>query len=588
MAFRHTTPEGREYISHRPQVSAREAMVASGHHYASQAGLRILEKGGNAIDAGVAAGICLSVLHSDMVSFLGVAPTMIYLAKERRVLTISGLGRWPKAASIEWFEKNCNGEIPAGVRRAVTPAAIDAWLTALARYGTMSFVEVAQDAVSLAEDGFPMHHFMYDHIKSAEQDYYRWESTRSVYFPGGELIPVGGRVRIPDLAETMRRMVRAEQRAGGGRTGGVRAARDEVYTGETARLMIDFIQREGGLMTMEDLADFHVLEEEPVVTEFLGHQVYACGPWCQGPTLLEAMNILANFDLLALGHNSAGYLHALMSALNLAFADREAFIGDPEFVDVPIDGLLSKEYAAKQAERVDMNQAFSDMPEPGDPWAQQGGAHPWRYDGAHRVPQASGAEYQHDTSYCTAVDSEGNAFSCTPSDPANSMPFVPGVGATVSGRGSQSWLDPAHPSCLAPWKRPRLTPNPALTLKDGAFYMTLGTPGGDVQPQAMLQVFLNHVLFGMLPQMAIEAPRAATANFPNSFWPHAYEPGSARAEARLLSDTGPALTGMGYKMGSWPDFSWPPGSVCAIVKDPETGFLLAGADPRRESYAAGW
>ena len=192
------------------------------------------------------------------------------------------LGRWPKAASIEWFEKNCGGEIPAGVRRAVTPAAIDAWLTALARYGTMTFAEVAEDAISLAGDGFAMHHFMYDHIKSAEEDYYRWESTRPVYFPGGELIPVGKRVRIPELAETMRRMVRAEQRAGGGRAGGVRAARDEVYTGETARLMVDFIGREGGLMTMDDLADFHVLEEEPVVTEFLGMRSTPAAPGARG------------------------------------------------------------------------------------------------------------------------------------------------------------------------------------------------------------------------------------------------------------------------------------------------------------------
>ena len=588
MAFRHSTPEGREYISHRPQVTAREAMVVSGHHYASQAGLRILEKGGNAIDAGVAAGICLSVLQTDMVSFLGVAPTMIYLAKEKRVLTISGLGRWPKAASIEWFEKNCGGEIPAGVRRAVTPAAADAWLTALERYGTMTFAEVSEDAISLAEDGFPMHNFMYDHIKAAEESYARWESARPIYFPEGELIPVGGRVRIPDLAETMRRMVRAEQKAGGGRAGGVRAARDEVYTGETARLMIDFIQREGGLMTLGDLADFHVQEEEPVATECMGHQVYACGPWCQGPTLLEAMNILTHFDLAALGHNSPRYLHTMMAALNLAFADREAYIGDPEFVDVPVDGLLSKAYAARQAERVDAGAAFADMPEPGDPWAHQGGAYPWRYDGSHRVPEEAAPEYQHDTSYCTAVDAEGNAFSCTPSDPSNAMPFVTGLGATVSGRGSQSWLDPAHPSCLAPWKRPRLTPNPALTLKDGAFYMTLGTPGGDTQPQVMLQVFLNHVLFGMQPQMAVEAPRAATYNFPNSFWPHDYEPASARAEARLLKDVGGALSGMGYRMGSWPDFHWPAGSACTIVKDPETGYLLGGADPRRESYAAGW
>ena len=588
MAFRHSTPEGREYISHRPQVTAREAMVVSGHHYASQAGLRILEKGGNAIDAGVAAGICLSVLQTDMVSFLGVAPTMIYLAKEKRVLTISGLGRWPKAASIDWFEKNCGGEIPAGVRLAVTPAAADAWLTALERYGTMTFAEVSEDAISLAEDGFPMHNFMYDHIKAAEESYARWESARPIYFPDGELIPVGGRVRIPDLAETMRRMVRAEQRAGGGRAGGVRAARDEVYTGETARLMIDFIQRNGGLMTLGDLADFHVQEEEPVATECMGHQVYACGPWCQGPTLLEAMNILTNFDLASLGHNSPGYLHTIMSALNLAFADREAYIGDPEFVDVPIDGLLSHEYAAQQAKRIEAGAAFADMPEPGDPWAHQGGAHPWRYDGSHRVPKEAAPEYQHDTSYCTAVDAAGNAFSCTPSDPSNAMPFVTGLGATVSGRGSQSWLDPAHPSCLAPWKRPRLTPNPALTLKDGAFYMTLGTPGGDTQPQVMLQVFLNHVLFGMQPQMAVEAPRAATYNFPNSFWPHDYEPASARAEARLLKDVGGALSGMGYRMGSWPDFHWPAGSACTIVKDPETGYLLGGADPRRESYAAGW
>ena len=589
MAFRHTTPDGREYVSYRQQVIARDAMVVSGHYLASQAGLRIMERSGNAIDAGVAAGICLSVLQTDMVSFLGVAPTIIYLAKERRVLTISGLGRWPKAASIEWFEKNCGGEIPPGVRRAVTPAAVDAWLMALERYGTKTFAEVAEDAVSLADAGFPMHHFMYDHIRAAEDSYARWESARPIYFPEGALIPVGGRVRIPDLAETMRRMARAEAGASGGRAAGVRAARDEVYRGETARLMVEFVQQNGGLLTMEDLADFHVQEEEPVATEFLGHEAYACGPWCQGPTLLQAMNLLASFDLVDMGHNSARYLHTILAALNLAFADREAFIGDPEFVDVPVEGLLSRAYAAERAQRIEEGRAFADTPPPGDPWVHQGGAHPWRFDGAGRVPRKAFAdEYQHDTSYCTAVDAEGNAFSCTPSDPSNAMPFVPGVGATVSGRGSQSWLDPAHPSALAPWKRPRLTPNPVLTLKEGAFYMTLGTPGGDTQPQVMLQVFLNHVAFGMPPQMAVEAARAATYNFPNSFWPHAYAPASARAEERLFREVGGALTEMGYAMDAWPDFHWPAGSVCAIVRDPATGYLQGAADPRRESYAAGW
>jgi len=228
MAFRHRTPDGREYISHRPQLMAREAMVASGHHLASQAGLRVLERGGNAIDAGVAAGLSMSVLQSDMISFLGVAPIIIYLAKERRVVTISGLGRWPRAASLEWFHKNCGGEIPVGVRRAVTPSAPDAWLTALNRYGTKSFAEVAADAILLAERGFPMHHFMHEHIQGSLDAYFRWEDSRPIYFPRGELIPVGQPVYHKDLAETLKRMARAEERARArGRSAGIQAAREE-------------------------------------------------------------------------------------------------------------------------------------------------------------------------------------------------------------------------------------------------------------------------------------------------------------------------------------------------------------------------
>jgi len=301
------------------------------------------------------------------------------------------------------------------------------------------------------------------------------------------------------------------------------------------------------------------------------------------------MNILEGVDLKGLGHNTAAYVHALFSALNLAFADRERFYGDPEFVEVPVAGLLSKAYAAERRRLMDPARAFVGMAPAGDPWAHQGGAPAWGNGRAAAVAGAAGtAEPQHDTSYCTAVDAEGNAFSATPSDPSADMPFVPGVGAAVSSRGSQSWLEEGHPSALAPWKRPRLTPSPALTLREGRFYMTLGTPGGDTQPQVMLQAFLNHALFGMPPQMAVEAPRAAVYNFPNSFWPHQYTPGRAMAEERILRDAGGALGEMGYKMGTWPDFHWPAGSVCSIVKDPATGCLLAGADPRRESYAAGW
>ena len=591
MAFRYRTEEGGEYIAHRPQVMGRNLMVATGHHLATQAALRILDRGGNAIDAGVTAGICLNVLQPDMTSFFGVAPIIVYLKKERRVITISGLGRWPRAASIEWFQKNCGGEIPVGVKRAVTPAAPDAWITALDRYGTMSFADVVTSAIDLAEHGAPMHHFMREHIKNQWDDYYRFESNRPIFFPDGDLIPIGGLIYQNDLAETFRQMIRAEEKAKGqGRSTGLRAARDEVYKGDIANKIVAFIQGEGGLMTLEDLADFHVKEEEPVSTMYRGHEVFSCGPWCQGPVVLATLNLLESRDLRSIGHNTPGYVHTTLSALNLSFADRDRFYADPDFIQVPIKGLLSKAYAAERSKLLDRSEGFSEMAPFGDPWPYEGSGSPEQVgETVSIVPTPGGGEQPlQDTSYCTIVDPEGNAFSATPSDPSSDMPIVPGVGCTVSSRGAQTWLDEGHPSALAPWKRPRLTPNPAIVLKDGEFFMSFGSPGGDVQPQAMLQVFLNVVDFGMLPQMAVEAPRFATYNFPNSFWPHEYKPGRTLIEERLLADIGGALRERGYMPEGWKDYFWRVGSVCCIVKDAKKGILLAGADPRRESYAAGW
>ncbi|MBI2177071.1 MAG: gamma-glutamyltransferase [Candidatus Tectomicrobia bacterium] len=587
MAFRHRLPDGREYLSHRPQVTGRRAMVASGHHLATQAGLRILDRGGNAVDAGVAAGLCMSVLLTDMISFLGVAPIILYLAGEKRVVTISGLGRWPRAASIRWFREKWGGEIPPGVARCVVPAAADAWLTALERYGTMRFAEVAADAAELAGRGFPMHHFMHEHITEGRENYHRFPENRPVYFPGGELAPVGSPVFHRELAETFGRMARAEAKTGS-RPAGIRAAREEIYRGETARRIVDFIQKNGGAMTLEDLADFHVKEEPPVVSTYKGHEVFACGPWCQGASLPQALNLLETVDLQALGHNRPAYLHALFAAFDLAFADRHAYLGDPEFVEVPIEGLLSKGYAAERARLLAREEAFGQMPPAGDPWAFQRNGNGRKATDFGLKETAGAGAFEQDTSFCTAVDAEGNAFAATPSDGSADVPIFPGVGAAVSGRGSQSWLEEAHPSSVQPWKRPRLTPAPALVMKDGQFHMTLGTPGGDVQPQAMAQVFLNIVEFGMAPQMATEAPRGATFNFPNSFWPHEYKPGRAVVEQSIEREAGAELRARGYKLDAWPDYGWRPGGVCCILRDPKTGLLLGGADPRRESYAAGW
>jgi gamma-glutamyltranspeptidase/glutathione hydrolase len=593
MSFRHITQDGKEYIAHRAQVMGRQAMVSSGHPLATRAALRIMESGGNAIDAGVAAGICLNVLLTDFTSFLGVAPIIVYLKKEDLVVSIDGVGRWPKAATPEWFQESCGGEIPIGVKRTVTPAAVDSWLTALGRYGTKNFVEVAGDAIVLAECGYPMFPVLYDHINELRDAYYQFEETRKIFFRNGEPIPVGGLVTLPELAETMKRMIRAEEMSSGGRSAGIRAARDEIYRGETAKRIVDFVQANGGVLAMEDLADFHVQEEEPVRTEYRGFEVYGCGPWCQGPVVPATLNLLESSDLPALGHNSPDYLHRILSALDLSFADRHRYYGDPKFVDVPIEGILSKSYAAERAELLDRAEAFGEMAPAGDPWRHQKAA-PSGQNGSPNFPlipprtTADPAGTSEDTSYCTVVDGEGNAFSATPSDPSADTPIIPGVGCTVSGRGSQSWLEDGHPSVAAPGKRPRLSPNPALALKNGKIFMTFGTPGGDVQPQAMLQVFLNVVDFGMLPQMAVEAPRAASQNFPNSFWPHRYDPGRVVAEERICRESGDALGGRGYFLDEVPDYSRALGSVCCIVRDTQSGVLLGGADARRASSAGGW
>ncbi|MFP6868806.1 MAG: gamma-glutamyltransferase [Nitrospinota bacterium] len=593
MSFRHTTRDGKEYVAHRAQAMGRHVMASSGHPLATRAALRILENGGNAIDAGVAAGICLNVLLSDFTSFLGVAPIIVYLKKENRVVSIDGVGRWPKAATPEWFRNSCGGEIPVGVKRTVTPAAADSWLMALDRYGTKSFAEAAGDAIALAGGGYPMFPVLYDHIVELRDAYYQFEETRKIFFRNGEPIPVGGMVVLAELAETMKRMVRAEEKAPGGRSAGIRAARDEIFRGETARRVTDFVQANGGVLTMEDLADCHVQEEEPIRIVYRGYEVYGCGPWCQGPVVPATLNLLESSDLPALGHNSPDYLHRILSALDLSFADRHRYYGDPEFVDVPIEGILSKAYAAERAKLLEGAEAFGEMAPAGDPWTYQEAASTARNGhpgGAPAPPRAAAgpAGTSEDTSYCTVIDAEGNAFSATPSDPSADTPIIPGVGCTVSGRGSQSWLEEGHPSAAAPGKRPRLSPNPALALREGEIFMTFGTPGGDVQPQAMLQVFLNIVDFGILPQIAVEAPRAASMNFPNSFWPHRYDPGRTFAEARICRESGDAMRGRGYRLEEVPDYSRSLGSVCCIVRDPKSGILLGGADARRASSAGGW
>jgi gamma-glutamyltranspeptidase/glutathione hydrolase len=573
-----------EMKAHRPTIMGTRHMVAACQYLAAEAGFRILEAGGNAIDAGVAGGIALGVVQPEYVDFAGVAPIIIYSAAEDRLVTIAGLGTWPKAVTRDFFQKHHGGKIPQGILRTVVPAAPDAWITALERFGTMSFGEVAASAIGFARDGFPVYPLMSEIITEHEAEYRSFPSNAAIYLPQGRPPRPGEIFLQTDLAATIQFMADQEKAAGGrSREAGLAAARDAFYRGDIARRMVKFQEDNGGLLSAEDLAGYRSAVEVPVETTFGDIGLYACGPWCQGPSLLQAINLLDGAELHALGHNSTGYLHRITEAVKLAFADREAYFGDPRMVDVPIAALLSQDYARTRREKIRPDRAWPGMPPAGDPRAPEKTA-PQR---AAPVPERAWQAPELDTSYVCAIDRHGNVFSATPSDGSFNAPVVPGLGIIPSSRGSQNWADPDHPSGVAPGKRPRLTPNPAIAMRRGKMAMPFGTPGGDVQTQAMLQVFLNIHLFGMEVQEAVEAPRCASYSFPSSFEPHAYHPGRLNLESRIDQSTGEALGRLGHKVEWWPDWTWLAGAVCTIVADQESGVMKGGADPRRPSYALG-
>src|SRR6516225_987693 len=352
---------------HRPTVAVTQHAISAGHYLAATAGFEILQAGGNAVDAGCAAGIALGVLQSDLVDVAGVAPIMIYLGDQQEVVTIAGLGPWPKALDPELFIREHNGKIPKGVLRTVVPAAPDAWITALRRYGTMSFGEIAAAATRLARDGFPMYPLMAESLRRHEADHRAWPSTAAIFLPNGRLPQPGEVFRQTDLAASLQYMADEERVAASrGREIGLEAARDAFYRGDIARKIVAFIRQEGGLLSAEDLAEYRSPVGPPERRRFGDIEVLTCGAWCQGPVLLQTLALLEGTDLAGLGHNSADYIHQLTEALKLAFADREAYYGDPAVVEVPLATLISAEYAALRRESIRPDRANSGMPAPGD------------------------------------------------------------------------------------------------------------------------------------------------------------------------------------------------------------------------------
>ena len=555
-------------------------MIVAGHYLAAEAGYSVLEAGGNAVDAGVAAGLALGVVQSDIVNVAGVAPIMVYMAGAGEVATISGLGPWPQSASLEHFLHSRGGSIPEGVLRTVVPGAPDAWITALERYGTMRFAEIAHPAIRLARDGFVMYPSMAENIERHASQYRRWPSNAEIYLPGGSPPVVGDRFVQAELGSSLQYMVDEETAAAGGRLRGLEAARNAFYRGEIARMIVKYHEQNGGLLSMADLASFRSKVEPALRKEYRGLDIFTCGPWCQGPALLQILGLVGEYDLKSLGHNAAAYIHRLVEATKLSFSDRERYYGDPEFVDVPIDTLLSESHAGKRREMIDDAAAWREMPPPGRLAGhdEAGPVAPDRSKGPTGI--------QLDTSYVCVIDGEGNALSATPSDISCDTPVIPGTGLCPSSRGSQSWAIPGHASSISPGKRPRLTPAPGLAMNE-ELLMPFGTPGGDMQVQAMLQTLLNVHAFGMDPQQAVEAPRFGSYSFPNSFEPHVYLPGRLNLEGGIHPETGEALSGLGHDVEWWPLRTRSAGAVCMILADRQRGTLTGGADPRRPSYALG-
>jgi len=571
----------------RPVIRGRYYAAASMKAEATRAAERVLEAGGNAFDAIVAGQAALALVDAASNGVGSDAVILVYDARAKKVLSVNAEGTAPKLATIEWYQKNNGAKLPEsdGLLSGTVPGVVDAWYILLDRWGTMSFAEALKDAIDLAENGFPISNGLSRTIERS-QKLRKYPSSVKVYYQNGQPPRPGEIFRNPDLARTLKKLVEAEkQSAGKGRHEALKAARDRFYKGDIAREMAKFSEENGGLFRYEDFANFTAKIEEPVFVDYRGYQIYKNPSASQGPAELFALNMLEGFDLKSMKHNSAEYIHTSAEALKLAFADREKYLGDMDFIRIPYEGLLSKEYAGERRKLIDPNRASLEM-RPGAPEKfMKGAAAPDRTV----KPNTSGeADHEGDTSYIAVIDKNRNMVSFEPSLHSG---FGTGVvmgetGVIFNCRGDYYSLEAGHANALAPGKRPRSTLQSTLVMKDGQPHMVLGSPGGDDQIMRTMQTLLNMIEFGMNVQQAIEAPRWATRSFPASPFPHTMYPGDLSVESRVAEPVRQALISKGHKLRA--SGAWTMGANAAIVVDLKTGVLSAGADPRTDAYAWAW
>ncbi len=574
----------------RPVVRGRHFAVASMKAEATRAAERILEKGGNAFDAIVAGQAVLGIVDQAMNGVGADAVLLVYDAKTKKVYSINAEGTAPRLATIEWYKEHNGGKLPVndGLLSATVPGAIDAWYVLLDRWGTMSFAQVLKEAIDLAENGFPVGDSLARAFTTpaADKKLHKYPTSKKLYFANNRAPRAGEIFRNPDLARTLRRLVEAEKlNLRKGRHAALKAARDRFYKGDIAREMAKFSEDNAGLFRYEDFANYTAKVEEPVSIDYRGYQIYKNASASQGPAELFTLKILEGYDLKAMGLNSADYIHTSVEAIKLAFADREKYLGDMDFIKIPYAGLLSKEYAAERRQLIDKGTASLAF-RPGT--AEKFTSDTTPLDRPVKVTYAGDGDHDGDTSYIAVVDGQRNMITFTPSlHSAFGTGVVMGdLGFIFNCRGDYYKLEPGEANSLQPGKRPRSTLQGTLVMKDGQPHMVLGTPGADQQVLLTMQTLLNMIEFGMNVQQAIEAPKWLTRAFPASPFPHTMYPGDLSVESRIPEAVRKQLLARGHKLtvtGAWSD-----GAMAAIVVDLKTGVLNAGTDPRVEAYAWAW
>lgn len=588
----------------RPEIRGTFGAVASTHWIASAVAMSVLERGGNAFDAAAAAGFVLQIVEPHLVGPGGEAPIILKRSGAAEPVVICGQGPYPAAATPERFAAFGVKQVPGtGLLPSVVPGAFDAWMLLLRDHGTWRLADILEPAIGYAENGFPVLPRVASSILAARDFFAKeWPSSAAVWLPHGEVPRPRTLHRTPDIASTYRRILAEAQAAGSDRVVQIEKARDAYYRGFVAEAIDRFYgsaevmdstgRRNGGLLRADDLARYCARTEPTVSRRYRDVVVHKTGPWGQGPVLLQTLALLEGFDLDAMAPAGELFVHTLVECLKLAYADREVFYGDPDFVDVPLATLLSDDYAAARRKLV-TDQASAEM--------RCGDLH-GSGERMRRVLKMAGAETPAnighgeptfaplpvewgDTVHLDVVDRFGNMLAATPSGGwLQSSPVVPGLGFSISTRGQMGWLEAGHPSTVRPGARPRTTLTPTLVTRDGEAFLAMGTPGGDQQDQWTLAVLLRHLHHRLDLQAAIDLPLFTSRHFPQSFYPRTIEPNRLLVEERFGEAAIAALRRRGHDVAV--QGPWTLGRVCAAGR--QNGMVVAAATPRlMQAYAVG-